>query len=75
MSTPVRTYISQYKGSFKRIAFFCTGRSAEDSPFDEMESLCGKKTVATLGLQRRRGVESGHDSEKIEDFVSKIKAE
>jgi flavodoxin len=74
LSTPVRTYISQHKEGFRKVAFFCTEDGTKDSPFDEMESLCGKVPVATLGLQRRVEVESGHYVEKTEEFVTKIKA-
>jgi len=72
LSTPVRTYTSQYKGSFKKVALFRTAGGTGGNPFDEMESLCGKKPVATLSL-RRRGVESGYYVEKTEEFVTKIK--
>lgn len=51
LSTPIRTYISQYKESFKKVAFFCTEGGTKDNPFQDMESLCGKKPVATLMLQ------------------------
>jgi flavodoxin len=73
LSTPVRTYISQFKGSFKKVAFFCTYTLTNDNPFDEMESLCGKKPVATLRLHMKKEVESGNYAEKTEEFVSKIK--
>jgi flavodoxin len=72
LSTPVRTYISQYKGSFKKVAFFCTAGGTKDSPFDEMELLCGKKPVATLKLLMKQEVENGHYNEKAEEFVKKI---
>jgi len=75
LSTPVRTCISQYKGSFKKVAFFCTVGSTKDSAFDEMESLCGKKPVATLRLRGEQEVKSDSYVEKTEDFVSKIKAD
>src|SRR5271157_938914 len=72
LSTPVRTYISQHKGSFKKVAFFCTAGGTKDSPFDEMESLCGKKPVATLRLLMKQEVEKGRYTEKTEEFVKKI---
>jgi flavodoxin len=72
LSTPVRTYISQYKGSFKKVAFFRTAGGTGGDPFDEMESLCGKKPEATLSL-RQREVKNGHYVEKTEEFATKIK--
>jgi flavodoxin len=72
LSTPVRTYISQYKGGFRKVAFFCTAGGNRGNPFDEVESLCGKKPVATLRL-RRKEVRSGQYAEKTEEFVTKIK--
>jgi len=72
LSTPVRTYISQYKGSFKKVAFFRTAGGTGGNPFDEMESLSGKKPVATLSL-RQRQVKNGHYDEKTEEFITKIK--
>lgn len=72
VSTPIRTYISQFGERFKKVAFFCTGNTG-DNVFGEMESLCGKKPVATLSLRRRQEVEKGHYVEKTEEFVKKLK--
>jgi flavodoxin len=75
LSTPIRTYISQYKGSFRKVAFFCTQSGNKESPFNEMELLCEKKPIAILTLLRKQEVESDQYAEKIDNFVSKIKAE
>lgn len=75
MSTPIRTYISQYKGSFKKVAFFCTQEGTDESLFNDMESLCEKKPIATLNLLRKQEVESDNCPEKINNFVSKIRTE
>ena len=72
VSTPIRTYISQYKESFKKVAFFSTEGGTGGNPFDEMELLCGKKPKATLKLRRRR-VKSDDYAEMTEEFVNKIK--
>jgi flavodoxin len=72
VSTPIRTYISKYGERFKKVAFFSTGNTS-DNPFGEMESLCGKKPVATLSLRKKRNVEKGDYVEKTEEFVAKLK--
>ena len=58
MSTPIRTYLTQYKDRFKKVAFFCTYQYTDNNPFEEMESLCGKTPVATLRLHRKQEVEA-----------------
>lgn len=73
MSTPMRSYILKYKEGFNKVAFFCTYTLRNDNPFDEMESLCGKKPVATLRLLMKQEVESDQYAEKTEEFVTKIK--
>lgn len=72
VSTPVRTYLSQFKGKFGKVAFFCTGDSVDDIPFGEMEAICEKKPVATLRLHRKSDVENNHYIEKTEEFVAKL---
>lgn len=72
-SRPVRTYCTEYKDRFKRVAFFCTEYSTDDNPFYEMESLCGKKPVATLRLRRKQEVENDNYVEKTEEFATKLR--
>jgi len=72
VSTPIRTYISQYKESFKKVAFFSVEGGTGGNPFDEMESLCGKKPEATLKLRRGR-VLSDNYAEMTEEFINKLR--
>ncbi len=72
LATPVRAYITQYKDRFKRVAFFRTGASTDDDPFDEMESLCRKKPVATLKLRRKSQVEANLYEERVREFAERI---
>ena len=69
VSTPIRTYLSQYKDSFKKVAFFCTHQYTDDSPFEEMASLVGKTPVATLILNSKKEVEGDEYIKKAEEFV------
>jgi flavodoxin len=72
LSTPIRTYLTQYKDRFKKVAFFCTYQYTDDNPFEEMESLCGKTPVATLRLHRKQEVEVDQYIEKTEEFIDRL---
>lgn len=72
MSAAIRTYLTQYKDNFKKVAFFCTYQYTDDNPFEEMESLCGKRPVATLRLHRKQEVAVDQYIEKAEEFVARL---
>jgi menaquinone-dependent protoporphyrinogen IX oxidase len=72
VSTPIRTYLTQYKDSFKKLAFFCTHQYTDDSPFEEMASLVGKTPVATLILNSKKEVEGDEYIKKTEEFVDRL---
>jgi hypothetical protein len=72
MSTPIRTYLAQYKDSFKKVAFFCTHKYTNDSPFEEMASICGKTPVATLIVHSKKELEGEEYVKKTEEFVARI---
>jgi len=70
MSPPIRTYISQYKDKFNQIAFFCACESGENyNTFKDIESLCNKKSVATLEF-KREGVLEGNYFPKVKRFIN-----
>lgn len=71
MSTPIRTYITQYREHFKELAFFCTQAGSKNAAIKDMEILCGKKPVESLEL-RRKEVETEEYVEKVKQFVAKI---
>lgn len=72
MSAAVRTYLTRYKDSFKKVAFFCTYQYTNDNPFEEMESVCGKRPVATLRLHRKQEVAVDQYAEKAEEFIDRL---
>lgn len=72
VSTPIRTYLTQYKDSFRKVAFFCTHQFTDDSPFEEMASLCGKTPVSTLILHSKKEVEGDKYIKKAEEFVDRL---
>ncbi|MBO3833165.1 MAG: hypothetical protein FGF51_07290 [Candidatus Brockarchaeota archaeon] len=71
VSTPIRTYIVEYRDRFKQVAFFCTQYGSKSDVLKEMEALCGRKPVATLML-RRRQVETGEYSDLVKQFCANI---
>lgn len=72
VSSPVRAYIFRNKGSFKKVAFFCTmGGSGSKGAFRGIEELCGKKPVALLELKAKDVLE-GKYAAKVKAFVGKL---
>jgi flavodoxin len=73
VSSPVRTYLSNCKGKFKKVAFFCTeGGSGSKRAFRSMEEACGKGPVAALAL-RQGEVGAEQAAKKIGQFVADLK--
>jgi len=75
ISTPIRTYLSLYKGDFKKVAFFCT-RLGSDSKkvFDDMKNLSQKTPLALLELTSREGVRNQY-TQKVKEFIKNLKEE
>ena len=72
VSAPVRTYLEKYKGSFKKIVFFCTmGGNKGSKTLAVMESLSDKKPEYTLALTDREII-SGVSINKIESMIKSI---
>ena len=72
VSTPVRTYLTLYRGWMRRMAFFVTesgigGRRA----LDQMASLCCRKPLAELILTRHQ-VERGRHLPDVERFSQEL---
>lgn len=73
MSTPIRTYITEKKGIFKNVSFFCTmGGSGDDKAFAEMENIIGRKPLTTLTLLTKDVVKNNF-LEKMEKFISQTR--
>lgn len=73
VSSPVRTYLTENKGKFKKVAFFCTmmGSGAEKA-FAEMKGLVGKKLAGTLALLTKEVNQGGYE-DSIKKFTQKLK--
>lgn len=52
VSSPVRAYITRYRGDFRRVAFFCTcGGAGYSKVLKELERLSGKMAVAGCAIR------------------------
>jgi len=72
VSVPVRTYLQENKGKIGRVAFFLTAGGENVGPvLADMEAVCGKKPVATLGV-RMQDVKKGRHGEKVARFVTEL---
>lgn len=73
MSVPVRTYITENKDKFPKVAFFCTmGGSGDDRAFLEMGEIIGKKPLSTMAIKASE-IAKKLEGEKIDKFVSGLK--
>ncbi len=72
MATPVRTYLAENTGKFKKTAFFCTmGSSGDEKAFAEMGEIIGQKPVGTLALKTRE-VATNNFEKQTQEFADKI---
>ena len=73
MSSATRTYLTQNKGRFGKVAFFSTGGDSKGSPrmFPDMEAMAGKKPLATLAVSSGE-VKSGAYKEKARAFMAEL---
>lgn len=73
MSVPVRTYVSEQRNNFNKVAFFCTmGGSGNENTFFEMEKIIGQKPIGTLAILTREAA-TDNFSVKIDDFLKALK--
>lgn len=73
VSAPIRTYLSQSLPQTKHFAFFLThGGSGARRVFQQLESLCGKRPVATLAVTMAE-IHRKKYNEKLEQFISQLK--
>ena len=73
MSSPLRSYIAKNRDRFRQVAFLITS-GGEDlgQGVADMEAACGKKPVAVFAATTDE-VKSGSYTNKVPDFLSKLK--
>jgi flavodoxin len=71
VSTPIRTYLTQYRDQLEKVAFFCTQGGDDSQTLPEMASIIGRKPLATLPLTKG-DVDSGEYRERVKDFFAQL---
>jgi len=71
LSAPVRTYLTQHRERFNKMAFFCTCDGGKGTAFEEMEMASGKKPLAVLELTKRE-ISNGQCLQKTKDFAGSL---
>ncbi|MCP4318502.1 MAG: flavodoxin [Hyphomicrobiales bacterium] len=71
-SSPMRSYIGEQSGRFKRVAFFCCqGGSGAEKVFQQMADLCGRQPVATL-IVKDSDIKSGTFHPLVDEFTGEL---
>jgi flavodoxin len=74
VSTPIRTYLLEYKEKLQNVALFSTGDGEGAEVINEMNSLIGGTSIAELYVVRKDEVETGEYIEKLDFFLNKIQS-
>jgi len=75
MCPAVRTFLTEHGSGMKQVGFFLTtGGTGKDRTFGQMEEVCGKKAVATLGFSERELKDASNVDAGVRTFVETIGA-
>lgn len=70
--SPVRAYVAAFKGTFKRVALFCTeGGSGAPRVFGDLAELCGLSAIATLVILEKE-IKANSYNDKLAQFIESI---
>ena len=73
LSGPARAYIQRHREQLRKLALFCTCEGAGHAKvLADMQALCGKTPVATLGLTMQEMHDRFHH-QRLEKFLQQIR--
>ena len=72
MSAPIRTYISENRNKFKKIALFCTHEGAPRNTLEDMEKFCGNVYVGSFEFNKNH-IRDKKYMQQINRFANVIK--
>jgi flavodoxin len=72
LASPVRAYAAAFAGKAPRMALFCTeGGQGDEAAFADLETLCGRQRVASLGVDAKHLPDEAH-REALAKFVARV---
>jgi len=72
MSVAIRTYLTEQKSKFKKVAFFCTmGSNGDKRTFIEMTGIVNQLPIATMALKTKQVFTDNYENE-IQQFVNEL---
>lgn len=71
LSSPVRTFLTEYAKNIKKVAFFATAGAESEHVFESMQEISGKP-LAIMEINEKEIKENNYLS-KIDQFVAKLK--
>ena len=73
VSTPVRTYLENNKGKFKKVAFFSTmGGDGDKKAYKTMSEICNCEPIAKLSLLTKQVLKDKNEK-RFKKFIDKVK--
>lgn len=74
MTPTVRTYLTDNKDKFKKVAFFTIADATKpEKPVKKMEKVIGKKCAGFTGFDKHQIVDKKIYNKKLTEFIDKIK--
>jgi len=75
MSSPVRAYLSRFRGHFQQVAFFATSAGGgHGKALAEMGELAAAKPLATVEITSKQ-IKRGKEVEALEAFLETVKSQ
>jgi flavodoxin len=72
MSTPIRTFLEEYKTDLPKVAFFSASDSTPgNKTFSYMQEVCGKQPQNTLSITKK-DLTTNTYQEHIQQFINKL---
>jgi flavodoxin len=73
ISTPVQSFLQEYKDNLKKVAFFCTSMGSDPKPvFTNMRKIIAQDPIVIINITTR-DIRHQYHIEMVDEFVQKIK--
>ena len=71
VSTPIRTFLQQYKKQLKNVAFFLTHGGNYKNTFEDMATISGMQPLGTFEMDDKY-LKNGIDNNRLDKFINEL---